>query len=224
MTKKNFEYYLKKAAESTTTSLSKCSGTASTYSFGIVNSKRNGKRLTFSKALAVIGDVTPETVEEDLNTIFDVFYYFLKGDLMNSAAGSSDIMATLGENKILSSIIDTLEANERFAPLADEITDMGMRVVASSIGKIELGSDEQYDTFVGELSTSLNSSLSMTEEERDAFVKESVQTAFVQYEMDVPEDVAITFSEKMIEDLGSDGEITDEEIHNYLDSYVVVEE
>lgn len=179
---------------------------------------------TFSKALTVIGDVTPETVEEDLNTTFDVFYYFLKGDLMNSAASSNDIMATLGESNILSSIIDTLEANERFAPLADEITDMGMRVVASSIGKVELGSDEQYDTFVGELSTSLNSSLSMTEEERDAFVKESVKTAFVQYEMDVPEDVAITFSEKMIEDLGSDGEITDEEVHNYLDSYVVVEE
>ena len=52
MTKKDFQYYLKKAAESTATSLSKCSGTASTYSFGVVNSKRNGKRLTLSKALA----------------------------------------------------------------------------------------------------------------------------------------------------------------------------
>ena len=178
---------------------------------------------TFDKALQVIGDVTPKTVEEDLNTIFDIFYYFLKGDLMNSAASSGDIMATLGENNILSSIITTLEANERFAPLADEITDMGMRVVASSIGKVELGSDEQYDTLVSGLSSSLNDSLDMSKEERDEYVKEAVKTAFVDYEMEIPEDVALTFSDKMIKDLGGDGEITDEEVHAYLDSYVVVD-
>ncbi|MBQ9162283.1 MAG: hypothetical protein IJX74_03310 [Clostridia bacterium] len=179
---------------------------------------------TFDKALEVIGDVTPATVDDDLDTIFDVFYYFLKGDLMNGGAASNDIMTTLGEGEILSGIINTLNANERFAPLADEITDMGMRVVASSIGKVELGSDEQYDKLVGELSNSLNSTLDMSKEERDEYVKESMKTAFVDYGMEVPEDVALTFSDKMITDLGSDGEITDEEVHAYLDSYVVVEE
>ena len=51
MFNKNLDYYLKKAAASAPTSLSKCTGTFGTYSFGIVNSKSNGKRLTLSKSL-----------------------------------------------------------------------------------------------------------------------------------------------------------------------------
>lgn len=180
---------------------------------------------TFNKALEVIGSVTPATVEQDLNTIFDVFYYFLQGDLMNMDAANSDIMSSIGESKIISNIISTLEANERFAPLADEIMDMGMRVVASSIGKVELGSDEQYDQLVGEISKSLNDVLDMPKEERDAEVKKSIKAAMENYDsgLQVEEDVALAFADKMIEDLGADNEITDDEISDYLDSYVVVD-
>lgn len=180
---------------------------------------------TFNKALEVIGGVTPSSVEADLDTIFDIFYYFLKGDLMNGGADSSTIMNTMGEGSIISNIINTLEANERFAPLADEITDMGMRVVASSIGKVELGSDEQYDQLVGDISQSLNGVLDLPKEQRDQEVKKSIKEAMKNYDdgLNVEEDVAVTFADKMIEDLGGDGEITDQEISDYLDSYVVVE-
>ncbi|MBE6693758.1 MAG: hypothetical protein E7589_03225 [Ruminococcaceae bacterium] len=179
---------------------------------------------TFSQSLEIIGNVTPATVEDDLNTIFDVFYYFLKGDLMNGESNADGLMTSLSESDILSSIIDTLEANERFAPLADEIIDMGLRVVATSIGKVELGSDEQYDALVGEISNSLTNTLSMSEDERDEYIKESIKTAFTDYGTEIPEDVALTCADKMIAELGGDGEITDEEVHAYLDSYVVVEE
>ena len=62
----------------------------------------------------------------------------------------------------------------------------------------------------------------MSEAERDEYVQEAIQTAFVDYGVDVPEDVAVTFSHKLIKDLGSDGEITETELNDYLDSYVVV--
>lgn len=51
MFNKNLDYLLKKAAASAPTALSQCSGTVGTYSFGIVNSKSNGKRITLSKSL-----------------------------------------------------------------------------------------------------------------------------------------------------------------------------
>ena len=52
MFKKDYGYYFKKAAETAPTNLSKCSNSLGTYSFGIVNSKRNGKRITLSKSLS----------------------------------------------------------------------------------------------------------------------------------------------------------------------------
>ena len=52
MIRRNYSYYSDKLNQSAPTNLSNCTATNSTYSFGIVNSKRNGKRITLSKSLS----------------------------------------------------------------------------------------------------------------------------------------------------------------------------
>lgn len=177
---------------------------------------------TFDVMMELFSTVTVENLEADMNTFLDVVYYINKADLLEGAGDADSMMKRLGEGNILSNIITTIEGNKHLEPLADEISNLGMRVVASSIGKIEIGADADYDIFLDDVASTLNDSLDMSEAERDEYVQGAIQTAFVDYGVDVPEDVAVTFSHKLIKDLGSDGEITENELNDYLDSYVVV--
>lgn len=97
MFKKDYSYLLKKATESAATSLSQCSGTASTYSFGIVNSKRNGKRLTFSKALAT-ALALEDTVE--LISIPDDGTLLVSKSLSSDIAVKCSLSGSPGESRI----------------------------------------------------------------------------------------------------------------------------
>ena len=170
---------------------------------------------TMNRLLEVLAAETGETLEEDIHLILDVVGDLLVHDLLEEEADYTAMVQRMGQSGLLTDMLTKLEANERMAPLASELQALSIRLVSNMLGVDKLQSGE-YAEMMGNVATTLTDSLSMTEAERDAMVLESVKTNFAGQGYDVPDDVALKMSHQMIDELGGDGVITEEELTDYL--------
>ena len=69
---------------------------------------------------------------------------------------------------------------------------------------------------MGNVADSLNNVLDMPEEERNSIITQSIKNNFSEKGFDVPDDVALEMSNQLINDLGADGEITADELTDYM--------
>ncbi len=170
---------------------------------------------TMNRLLEVLTAETEETLEEDIHLILDVVGDLLVHDLLEEEADYTAMVQRMGQSGLLTDMLAKLEANERMAPLANELQALSIRLVTNMLGVDKLQSGE-YAEMMGNVASSLTDSLSMSEAERDAMVLESVKSNFAEQGYDVPDDVALKMSHQMIDELGGDGVITEEELTDYL--------
>lgn len=169
---------------------------------------------TMDQALAILATEDSETLREDLHTVIEILSVLLINDFLTET-DYEVLLAKLGEDGLLNGMLATLGENEHLAPMANEIKALSVRVVSSVLGE-QLANSDQYDGLMDDVATNLNDVLELSPEERRETVKDAVQTAFVDYGVTVPEDVAVEMSEKAIGELGQDGEITGEELKQYM--------
>ena len=136
-------------------------------------------------------------------------------DLLNEDADYTDMVQRMGQSGLLSNMLAKLEANERMAPLAAELKSLGVRLVSNMLGIDQLKNGE-YAELMGNVAGTLTESLDMSQEERDALVLDSIKNNFGDQGFDVPDDVALQMANKMIDELGADGEITGDELTQYM--------
>lgn len=170
---------------------------------------------TLNLILELLATETVDTLEEDIHDILDVVGDLMIYDLMNADADYTDMVQRMGQSGLLSQMLAKLEANERMAPLAAELKSLGVRLVTNMLGLEELKNGE-YAEMMGNVAGTLTDSLSMTQEERDAMVLDSIKNNFGDQGFDVPDDVALQMANKMIDELGADGEITGDELTEYM--------
>ena len=128
-------------------------------------------------------------------------------------------MEQVGQSGLLNKVSDTLNENAHLAPLVDAFHTMSIRLVAS-VMETDLLQDGRYDDMLDQVAETLTNVLELSPEEREATVRQAVQESFETYDIDVPDDVAVVLSEQAIQSLGEDGEITGEEIREYLLEHV----
>lgn len=170
---------------------------------------------TFNLILELLATETADTLEKDIHDILDVVGDLLVYDLLGSDADYADMVQSMGKSGLLSQMLAKLEANERMAPLAAELKNLGVRLVSNMLGIDQLKNGE-YAEMMGNVAGTLTESLSMSQEERDAMVLESIKNNFGDQGFDVPDDVALQMANKMIDELGADGEITGDELTQYM--------
>lgn len=170
---------------------------------------------TLNLILELLATETVDTLEDDIHDILDVVGDLMIYDLMNADADYTDMVQRMGQSGLLSQMLAKLEANERMAPLAAELKSLGVRLVTNMLGLEELKNGE-YAEMMGNVAGTLTDSLSMTQEERDAMVLDSIKNNFGDQGFDVPDDVALQMANKMIDELGADGEITGDELTEYM--------
>ncbi len=170
---------------------------------------------TFDSLLHVMAAETPTTLSEDLHTILEVLGDFKKSGLLADSVDPAEMIKTISASGLLEETLDTLEANDRFVPVANELRAMSIRLVSGMLGVDELRSG-QHDALMGDVAGRLNNVLDLGKAEREAILAKSLNEAFDQYGYDVPENVALQLSAQMIDDLGADGEITSDELTEYL--------
>ena len=170
---------------------------------------------TLNLILELLATETVDTIEEDIHDILDVVGDLMIYDLLGSDANYTDMVQRMGQSGLLSQMLAKLEANERMAPLAAELKTLGVRLVSNMLGIDQLKNGE-YAELMGNVAGTLTESLDMSQEERDALVLESIKNNFGDQGFDVPDDVALQMANKMIDELGADGEITGDELTQYM--------
>lgn len=174
---------------------------------------------TFSCVLQLLASETPQTLSEDIHVILDVLCDLrLKGFLNAETVFYEDLIRSLGRDGFLTSLLARLDQNERMHLLVDEIRTMSVRLVGSMLGVDQLQSG-QYDALMDDVASSLNDVLQKPAEERDEIIKQAINQNFDTHGFNVPEDVALEVSDKVINELGADGEITKAELIDFLSNY-----
>lgn len=170
---------------------------------------------TLNRLLEILAAENAETLEADIHVILDVFGDLKINGLMEKDADYTAMVQRMGESGLLTDMLATLEANDRLKVLADEIKALSIRLVSNMLGVDKLQSGE-YADMMGNVATSLTDALSMSEAEQDALILNAVKNDFAEKGYNVPDEVALKMSHQMIDELGADGEITEEELTNYL--------
>lgn len=156
-----------------------------------------------------------ELFRTDMKTFIQVYTLMQDNGLLEEGHSMQDLMQKLGEERLYTQMMDSLKANEHLAPLVTEMETVSLRMVAQVLDVTRLESGE-YDQKLDEMATKLSSVLTSPPEEREEIVCDAVKNALVTYDIDVPDDVAVSVAEKVIEELGADGEISGDEIREYL--------
>ena len=169
----------------------------------------------FNRVLAVLASETYDTMEEDIHVILDVLGDILVHDLLNTDGDYSALVQKLGTSGLLNEMLGKLEANPRLSVLVDELKTLSLRMVSNMLGT-ELLKDGRYAEMLDSVAGTLTDALDMTKTERDEAILDALKGDFANEGFDVPDDVVLEMADKMVADLGSDGEITSDELTDYL--------
>jgi hypothetical protein len=170
---------------------------------------------TLNRILEVLASENSETLEEDIHVILDVVGDLLVSDLLGEDNDYTEMVQRMGQSGLLTDMLAKLEANERMETLAAELKALSIRLVSNMLGVDKLQSGE-YAEMMDSVADTLTQSLAMSEAERDAIILDSVKNNFADQGFEVPDDVALKMSHQMIDELGADGEITKDELTDYL--------
>lgn len=170
---------------------------------------------TVNRLLEVLSAENTETLEEDLHVILDVVGDLKVHGLLEKNADYTAMVKKMGESGLLTDMLTKLEENERLSVLATELKALSIRLVSNMLGVDKLQSGE-YSEMMGNVAGALTDSLSLNEAERDALILDAVKKNYAEHGFDVPDEVALKMSHEMIAELGTDGEITGEELTDYM--------
>jgi hypothetical protein len=154
-------------------------------------------------------------LEEDIHIILDIVGDLLIHDLLEEEADYTAMVQRMGQSGLLSDMLAKLEQNQRMHALAAELKALSIRLVSNMLGA-ELLKGGEYTEMMGNVADSLNNVLDMPEEERNSIITQSIKNNFSEKGFDVPDDVALEMSNQLINDLGADGEITADELTDYM--------
>lgn len=169
----------------------------------------------FDSLMGVLSEQTPDTLHEDLHTLFDVTGDLIISGLVSGSDDSQQLIRNASDNEFFGSVADKLDANDRFDPVAVEVRRMSVRLVSGMLGSESLRSGE-HDALMLDVSKDLTDVISLSVEERHEVLPPILEETFARHGHEMPQNVAIEVADQMIVDLGEDGEITDAELTEYL--------
>ncbi len=172
---------------------------------------------TLEHILELLAAETGDTLAEDIHVLVDVVGDFLVNDLLVEAerADYTELVRKMGTSGLLGEMLVKLEQNERMHALAAELKALSIRLVTNMLGVDMLKSGE-YAELMGTVAGTLTDVLEMSAEERETVIKDTVKSAFDEQGYDVPDEMVVEMSDRIIEDLGADGEITPDELTEYM--------
>ena len=170
---------------------------------------------TVDKFLEALRTETSDTLPEDIRIILGVVADLKVSGLFEDGADYITLAERMMGDGLLDRLLDELRASERLAVLADEMEALSIRLVTSMLGVDKL-KDGEYAETMDNIASKLTDSLELDEAERDAMVVDAVKTNLKAVGYDVPEDLALKLSHQAMDELGADGEITADELTDYL--------
>ncbi len=170
---------------------------------------------TINCVLGILIEEEPDTLEKDVRIILDVMGDLMINNILLDNMDYNTLVQRLGKDDLLTDLLAKLDASPRLHALSVELKSLSIRLVTNMLGT-ELLENGEYDDMIEDVADSLTDVLDLPAKERDAVLIESIQTNFKKEGYDVPENVALEMSNKMLDELGTDGVITSDELKEYM--------
>ena len=170
---------------------------------------------------------TKDNIEEDLDMIVDVYLMMCDRDLINAFnRGDNDEMRELlterDENgdTIIDLILDRLNATDRGKPIVHSFTKISLTLMQGSLG-MDADSAQLYEDVKDDLHTVLshNKNDFATTEEYKAAVKDDLNKALEENNLNISEDVKDNMVDYIEENFSDKTDITDDDINDAILSY-----
>ncbi len=140
------------------------------------------------------------TMQMDVRTTGQIVAIMAEKGVLANAADTNQLLTVLSESGAIGEMIEALGSNPSMSVLIPEITNLGIRAIATTLG-IPEDTAEVYDTFLADVSAALNEAKELPEEEQHAFVVERLSTAFDEAGVEVDEELLDCYTASMIKDM-----------------------
>ena len=164
---------------------------------------------------------THETIVVDLGTVVDILKIVGEADLLSGSA-STDMLSKLNGD-LISNLLRVISSNERFNILIPEVTNLGMRMLATAL-KLPANAAEVHANVTNSLSTDINKFLADQSEDSAAQLKKDVAKSLKSNGIDVNEDVAGVVADTMVAAFAEKETVSQEDVQKYFEDYANVYE
>ncbi len=163
-------------------------------------------------------------LQADFRTVAQMVSTMAENGVFAKLSDTDKLMSALSADGVVESLVTELGKNESMKPLIPEITNMGMRALATSLG-ISADVDEVYDDLMNDISEAVNYARDLPEAERTAQLSADLKKALDEAGMtDMHGEVIDLVAVSMVEDLinGTDkDEITSEDVQAFFEIYAI---
>ena len=164
---------------------------------------------------------TADTITVDMGTLVDILEIAGRHELLS---GNTDNIMSKLSGTLITELLNVISTNERFSILIPEITNLSMRMLASTI-KLPANVGEVYNNVTSSISTDLNAFLSGEKNEDAAKeFKASVTTSLKNNGIEVSEEVADLVADTMVTAFAEKETVTQEDVQKYFEDYANVYE
>ena len=158
----------------------------------------------------------------DLSTVAEVLVISIRGEVFTNFGDSDALVEALSKKGVVNSIVTALGQNDSMKVLIPEITNIGVRAIATTLG-VKENVASVYDDMMHTIATGLNSAKGKEGDAQINAVTKTLETAFDEAGMAVDSEVLDSYSVTMIESLieeSGDEEITVESVKGFFAVYV----
>lgn len=160
---------------------------------------------------------TPDLLQNDIQTLADVIGILVENEVMANIENTEALLATLGGDGVVESMIETLGANESTKRLIPEVTNLGVRAIGQVLN-IPQDVESVYGDFMDDVADTLNHIATMPESQRVEELSERLSSAFDDAGVAIDASILDFYSASMIHDLvdNNSGEVTSEDVQAFF--------
>ncbi len=169
-----------------------------------------------NQLLLVFKTTDKDCVISDLNTMVDIFDVVVSSGM----AGDTDYQTMLNKlgDGVVADLLVATNHNPRMIPVADEITKLSVKALASTLG-VPQNANERYNMLMDDIAGDLNETYGMTGEDRFVAVKNELSNDLDHYGVKI-EGLALDHAtEGIISDLGSISDVKGDDVKEFFIVY-----
>ena len=167
----------------------------------------------------VLSTTSYETVESDLQSMVDVFDVLVHSGILDDMEYDQMLIKLGEEGGVLDQLTEVLHGNKRMNGVADEVSMISTRAMASHLNI----DTEEYDVLMNDIATSMNKYGNMAEEEKRTYVEADLKAAFDDYGVTVEGKAFDNIVDDIMVEFDGRTDITDDEISDYFQKHVIEE-
>ncbi|MBQ7334881.1 MAG: hypothetical protein IJW92_00185 [Clostridia bacterium] len=157
----------------------------------------------------------------DMDTVAQMLATLIRSDILSNLDDQNALIAQLSQEGLVNSLVTTLGNNNTMKVLIPEVTNIGVRAIATTLG-IKEDAGAVYAEFLDTVAADLNSVKGMTSTEQVTAVSSSLSTAFNEAGMVIDKEVIDFYSTAIVKSViepSGDADITPESVQGFFAVY-----